>query len=144
MGRYEPDRTVTCVGSWGKAVDHFPVGSRWTLQGKNLSTTVFETGRPARLDEHADASGEVGLVARQTGFRSSVGTPIIVEGRLWGVVIAGSSGEQPLPADTEARLASFTELVAHGNRECGEPRRARRLARADRRRRRRDAAADRA
>jgi signal transduction histidine kinase len=41
-----------------------------------------------------------------------VGAPIVVEGRLWGVVIAGSTLEQPMPADTEARLASFTEHVA--------------------------------
>jgi signal transduction histidine kinase len=46
------------------------------------------------------------------GIRSSVGTPIIVEGRVWGVVIAGSTLHQSLPPDTEARLASFTELVA--------------------------------
>jgi signal transduction histidine kinase len=41
-----------------------------------------------------------------------VGTPILVEGRLWGVVIAGSSRVQPLPPDTEARLADFTKLLA--------------------------------
>jgi signal transduction histidine kinase len=38
--------------------------------------------------------------------------PVIVEGRLWGIVAASSSLEQPLPPDTETRLASFTELVA--------------------------------
>jgi len=37
--------------------------------------------------------------------------PISVEGRLWGVMIAGSR-EESLPADTEARLAGFTEMVA--------------------------------
>jgi signal transduction histidine kinase len=31
---------------------------------------------------------------------------------LWGVVAVGSTLEQPLPADIEARLASFTELLA--------------------------------
>jgi signal transduction histidine kinase len=35
-----------------------------------------------------------------------------VDGRLWGLIAAGSSLEQPLPPDTETRLASFTELVA--------------------------------
>ena len=44
--------------------------------------------------------------------RSAVATPIIVEGRLWGVITADSTLEQPLPPDTEARLASFTDLVA--------------------------------
>src|ERR1700761_5097754 len=36
----------------------------------------------------------------------------MVEGRLWGVIAAGSTREAPLPADAEDRLASFTDLVA--------------------------------
>ena len=42
----------------------------------------------------------------------SIGTPVIVEGRLWGTIGAGSTLEEPLPPDAEARLASFIELVA--------------------------------
>jgi signal transduction histidine kinase len=112
MGRYESDGTQTIVASWGGAVEHFPVGSRPSLGGQNVVTTVLETGGPARLDSYAGASGPVGAAARAAGFRSSVGAPIIVEGRVWGVVIAGSSGEQRLPADAEERLAQFTELLA--------------------------------
>jgi signal transduction histidine kinase len=37
--------------------------------------------------------------------------PISVESRLWGVMSVGST-QGPLPADTEARLAGFTELAA--------------------------------
>src|SRR6202043_2496662 len=58
------------------------------------------------------SSGPLGAAAREAGIRSAAGTPIIVEGRLWGAIFAGSILEQPLPPDTEARLASFTELVA--------------------------------
>jgi GAF domain-containing protein len=112
MGRYEPDDTVTVVAVWGSAVDHVPVGSRWIRGGKNLGTIVFETGRPARIDNYDDASGPVGVTLRQTGVRSAVGTPIIVEGGLWGVMTAASTVDRPLPADTEARLTDFTELIA--------------------------------
>jgi GAF domain-containing protein len=45
-------------------------------------------------------------------MRSSVGAPIIVQGRLWGVMVGASGREEPLPAGTEVRLAGFTELVA--------------------------------
>jgi signal transduction histidine kinase len=109
MGRYEPDDTYTVVASWGKPG---PAVSRTTLGGKNLGTIVFETGRSARIESYDDASGPIGVAARETGVRSAVGTPITVEGRLWGVMVAGSLGEQALPADAEARLASFTELLA--------------------------------
>jgi signal transduction histidine kinase len=112
MGRYEPGRTVTVVASWGPTVERFPIGSRWILGGKNLSTMVAETSRPARIESYADASGQVGVALRERGARSAVGTPIIVEGHLWGVMTAGSTLEQTLPASIEGRLASFTELLA--------------------------------
>src|SRR5439155_19463764 len=89
-----------------------PVGNRRNLGGKNVSTLVFETGRPARIDNYADASGPLGVSAREDAVGSGVGTPVIVEGQLWGVMAAYAGPDQPLPAHTEARLASFTELLA--------------------------------
>ena len=110
--RYEPGRTATVVAAWGTVGVRFPVGSRWPIGGYNLVALVFETGRPARIDRYADASGSLGVAVREAGIRSAVATPILVEGSLWGAIFAASTREQPLPADTEARLASFTELVA--------------------------------
>ncbi len=113
MCRYESDGTLTFVAHWGLAVARFPVGTRRILGGHNLGTLVFESGRSARVDGYADSSsGALGVVVREAALRSAVGTPIIVDGRLWGLIAAGSSLEQPLPLDTETRLASFTELVA--------------------------------
>jgi signal transduction histidine kinase len=113
MGRYGPDREIAFVAAWSRSGSPFPtVGSRWRLGGMNVATRVFETCRPARVDRYIDASGLVGVTARESGFRSAVGSPITVDGRLWGIVLAGSTREQALPPDTEARLASFTELAA--------------------------------
>jgi signal transduction histidine kinase len=112
MCRYDPEDTLTVVAAWGEAVEPFPVGSEWRLGGRNLGTVVSETGRPARIDGYAEASGAPGTTAARAGFRSAVATPIVVEGGLWGVVVAGSTLEQALPVDSEARLASFTELLA--------------------------------
>jgi PAS domain S-box-containing protein len=113
LGRYESDSTLTILAAWSRTgVVSPPVGSQRTLGGKNLGTLVFETGRPARMDSYADASGPLGVAAYEEGAGSGVGSPIVVEGRLWGLMTARSKREQPLPADTEARLASFTDLVA--------------------------------
>ena len=38
--------------------------------------------------------------------------PIIVDGRVWGAAIVGSSRPEPLPPDTEARVGDFADLVA--------------------------------
>ena len=46
------------------------------------------------------------------GLRSAVGAPIIVERQLWGGLIVGTTVDEPLPPDTEDRLAKFAELVA--------------------------------
>jgi signal transduction histidine kinase len=112
MIRYEPDGTAARVAAWSAAGGAVVPPWRERVGGRNLTTVVWQTGRPARVGSYADASGAAGAVARKAGFRSAVGTPIIVQGRLWGVMIAGSVSEQPLGPDTEARLASFTELVA--------------------------------
>jgi signal transduction histidine kinase len=112
MARLEPDGQVTYVASWGRAVDFLPVGSRRTLDGQNIATSVFETGRPVRVESQDGATGSLADLVREIGVRSVVATPVVVEGRLWGEMGAGSTLEQPLPPDAETRLASFTELVA--------------------------------
>jgi signal transduction histidine kinase len=112
MGRYEPGNTMTFVAAWAKGAEGFPRGSRWPLGGHNLATLVLETGRSVRIDNYGGACGPLGAAAQNAGIRSAVGSPIIVEGRLWGMMGAGSGTGQTLPRDCEARLASFTELVA--------------------------------
>jgi signal transduction histidine kinase len=112
MGRYDSDEVVTGVGVWSAGRGNQGPGARIPLGGQNVTTLVFRTGRPARIDDYADTSGQVVDVVREWGVRSSVGVPIKVEGRLWGVMVVSSTRGQPLPGDTEARLAAFTELVA--------------------------------
>jgi GAF domain-containing protein len=111
--RYDPDSAATFVGTWTStgAAAPTPVGSRWELGGRNVTSLVFQTGSPVRMDDYADVLGALGEVGREWGFRSAVGAPISVEGRLWGVMIVAYIREEPLPADTEARLADFTELI---------------------------------
>jgi GAF domain-containing protein len=111
IGRYEPDDTVTGVASWSAAEDHMPAGTRASLEGDSVSALVLRTGRPARVD-YDDASGSIAAALRDLGVRSSVGAPIVVDGRLWGVAVASSKDKEPLPRDTESRIGAFTELVA--------------------------------
>jgi signal transduction histidine kinase len=112
LSRYGPERTHTVVGAWGNtdAPLPLPVGTRAPLWGRNAATLVFDTGQATRIEDYADSTGPATDVAHTHGVAASVGVPITVEGRLWGVMIAASRDE-PLPEDTESRLAGFNELV---------------------------------
>jgi signal transduction histidine kinase len=113
--RSDPEDMITVVGAWtATGVDPpSPVGSRFELGGRNVSTLTLKTGRPARLDAYVDVTGSIGDTgAHAWGFRSSVGVPVSVEGRPWGLILVAYTRDQQLPADTEAELAGFTELIA--------------------------------
>jgi GAF domain-containing protein len=108
--RADPDGAAEVVGTWG---DNTPrVGTRIPKGGTNLTTIVLDTAHPARIESYDDATGEGSEIARSHGLRSAVGAPILVEGRLWGLVVAGTTDDESLPPNAEERLAGFTELVA--------------------------------
>jgi PAS domain S-box-containing protein len=110
--RYEPGAIATQVGVWGRE-NPFPVGTSWTLDDKSVSGLVSRTGRPARVSDYSEVAGPISTtLAREAGIRTAVGVPILVDGRPWGVMMALSTEQRELPADTEARLAGFTELIA--------------------------------
>jgi signal transduction histidine kinase len=110
MARYEPDATIRVAATWDSAHVAHPVSARWRLGGHNLHTMIFQTGRPARLDDAGSVSGPVAEASRELDLRASVGVPVSVKGRLWGVMVVASRAG-PLPPSTEARLAGFTELA---------------------------------
>lgn len=62
----------------------------------------------------ATITGEPATVAARLGFRSVVGTPIVVDGRVWGLITVTTTRPEPMPEDTEERIADFTELAATG------------------------------
>jgi signal transduction histidine kinase len=63
------------------------------------------------MDDLAQASGRIGDMARGAGVRSVVGAPVVVDGRIWGVLAAIWSDHGPPPEDTEERMARFAELL---------------------------------
>jgi signal transduction histidine kinase len=110
--RYEPDGEATVVGGWSRPGMHIPLGTRLTVEGEGVASSVLQTGQPGWTDNFEGPPGSVGACFRDVGVRSGVGSPILVEGRLWGVAIAASTQTGPPAAGSEARMADFTELVA--------------------------------
>jgi signal transduction histidine kinase len=111
--RLEPDGAATLVAARDEAgLTNSLVGQRFSLEGENIVETVMRTGRAARMDNHDDAAGPAAARIRELGMRSAVGAPIIVDGRMWGAATVGTSRLEPLPADAEARVGDFADLVA--------------------------------
>jgi PAS domain S-box-containing protein len=84
--RHEHDGTVSVVAGDGAADPAVDVGSRVTLE---------------RTRSLLGASGG-----------ATVAAPIVVSGHPWGVIVAGSGRRGAVRAETEARMAQFTQLVA--------------------------------
>ena len=112
VGRYMPDGSIEYVGAWSALGEAEWLGKSARLGGHNVSTVVFETGQPGRVDQLDEEASAVTSLARESGARSSAGAPIEVEGRLWGVIIVAASHEAVLPPGIEHELAAFTELIA--------------------------------
>jgi GAF domain-containing protein len=106
MSRYDAGGTATVVGMWTGTDTPWPIAirDRLSLGGRNVTTLVFRAGQPARIDDYGDSSGEFADAGRGWGFRSAVGVPVSVAGRLWGVVTVGYAQKVSPPADTEGRL----------------------------------------
>ncbi|HTT30339.1 MAG TPA: GAF domain-containing protein [Solirubrobacteraceae bacterium] len=106
VARFEGSEAVvvgTCAGIRGPWV-----GWRVELEDPLLITNVHRTGRPAR--RWALPFGPIAKDLAEGRPIATVAAPIMVEGRVWGVMIIWAPEE--LPPDTEQRLERFTELVA--------------------------------
>jgi signal transduction histidine kinase len=113
--RYQADGAALLLAAREEpGLTKMPLGERFSFEGENVAAMVLRTGRPARMDTHThdNAPGPAAARIRQLGLRTGVGAPILVDGRVWGAAIVGSSRPEPLPPDTETRLADFTDLVA--------------------------------
>jgi signal transduction histidine kinase len=109
--RYETDGSATVLAAWSREGRHLPLGSRWHLDSGTVASRVWDSGRPQRVDDYAETRGAFAESLRGLGVRSSAGSPVIVEGALWGVMIGASLAEEPIAEGTELLLGEFTQLT---------------------------------
>jgi signal transduction histidine kinase len=111
--RYEPDRAMTVLPAWSSgALELLPAGQRIPLDGASVAAAVLRSGRAARVDDYTAESGAIADRMNELGVHSSMGAPIVVDGRVWGTMIVSTTRSEPFPSDGEERLSAFTELVA--------------------------------
>jgi signal transduction histidine kinase len=108
--RHEASGAVSIIAEYSKPGTEPLLGRQFAVEG-GITEQVLRTARPARADRYDNRGGDLADLARKEGFRSSVGAPIMVEGRVWGALIVLWARHEPAPPDTEERLAQFAELV---------------------------------
>jgi PAS domain S-box-containing protein len=109
--RYEPGDMTTVVAARSDPEVGIPKMRHYSLHGDSVSGAVWRSGRPARLDSFGGPPGSFAETLHHLGIRSAAGAPIVVQGRLWGVMVAAWRQQQPATG-IEDRIAQFTELVA--------------------------------
>jgi PAS domain S-box-containing protein len=112
MLRFEDGQRAVAVATTWTVPGVVSVGSRYSLGGEGPASQVLRTRRAVRIDDFGATDGPLAEVARASGIRSVVATPIVVEDRLWGALATGTANAGPLPPETEPRLAEFTDLMA--------------------------------
>ena len=87
---------------------------RFDADGGSVLLAIHDDdGREIPLGTRFPPDGDnIAAIVRDVGLESGVGAPIVVDGRLWGAAIVGTSQRDPLPPDTESRLGDFADLVA--------------------------------
>jgi diguanylate cyclase (GGDEF)-like protein len=99
------------VGAFGEHGSQ--VCTVFPLTGSGAAVKVARTGRPARADYTEMSDGDAtGDSVRMQGYRRGVAAPVTVDRRRWGAVLAATTSERPLPADAEARLERFADMVS--------------------------------
>ncbi len=122
MARYEGDNALTVLSTWADEGEfggaHPLVPGPWPLEGGDLASMIWRSGRPVRIVDYRGVPGRIAEFVRdELGIGSSLGSPIIVDGRLWGALFVHAKQiDEPLPRETGLRLTGFTQqrLVSIG------------------------------
>jgi signal transduction histidine kinase len=111
--RWEGD-TIRVVGDWYGDARPSLGGRIYAFGGDTITVRVVESRSPARIDSARDLQTEFGRNRwAELGIEASIAAPIVVDGRVWGVVTASrTTPDDPFPPGAESRLGDFAALVA--------------------------------
>jgi signal transduction histidine kinase len=112
--RWDGD-TIRVIGDWSvPGVRESLTGRVFSFGGDTITARVVNSGAPSRVDSADDLHTEF---ARdrwdELGLQASIGAPIVVDGRVWGLVTASrTTPGDPFPPASQHRLGDFAALVA--------------------------------
>lgn len=111
LAQFTADEHNLTMAGWSQRGTHVPPGTCLPLEGDSINALIRQTQAPSRVDSYEGVSGKLAARLRELGIKSEVGAPVIVDGSLWGALIAGTDQPEALPPGAEWRVASFAELI---------------------------------
>ena len=106
--------TIRVLGDWSDDGTPTLSGRVFSIGGDTISVRVIESGAPARVESIDDLKTDFGRARwKEVGIHASIGAPIVVNGRVWGVITASrTTPKDTFPPGAEQRLGDFAALVA--------------------------------
>ena len=112
LAHFTPDGVNVTMSGWSLRGVHVPTGSRLPIDGGSINAIVRAHRPPGALRQLRGRRGRARRASAAPGHPLGGGAPVVVEGHVWGALIAGTDEPGPLPPGTEHRLAEFAELIA--------------------------------
>jgi signal transduction histidine kinase len=110
--RFTRSGSVTALASSDPSHAMVPTpGTQWELDGDSANGALWRSGQVSRVDGPLTPNGTISRRRLHAGVTSVVAGPVLVEGRLWGSATVFSDLDEPLPPETEWRVAAFAELA---------------------------------
>lgn len=111
--RFESEGVATCVAAYPAAAPDEDVPATMSVSGLTATGRTAATGQPARVDDYREVPADDSVrEVLEAGLRSGIAAPLMVGGRLWGALAAGSERPNAFGEAEERRLAAFAELAA--------------------------------
>src|ERR1700722_15803726 len=109
--RYETECVATVLGCWNEGGAPAATGTLLSVADAGVAIAVLRTGRPARAEQLAGPPGSVADYLLRAGMNAATGSPVVVDGRPWGVVITAATRPERLRPADERRMSVFAELA---------------------------------
>jgi signal transduction histidine kinase len=127
--RLDPDGLCTIIAQHGSHPPDLHVGRRWSPDAGLAMAEALRTGQPARREGYAAqplSDGDAGTL-RDMGVRHAMALPIVVDGKVWGVVGVARTRDERFPPDVADRIPGFAELLSTAVRNTENRAQTRRL-----------------
>src|SRR5919201_1375692 len=112
--RWDGD-TIRVIGEWSGPEERMTLTDRvYSFGGDTITARVVNSRAPARVESRDDLHTDFARARwDELGIQASIGAPIVVDGRIWGVITASrTTPDDPFPPGAEDRLGDFAALVA--------------------------------